>query len=167
MSQYNYPRVNDIDSLWRYIKESSLASNLEKIDLISETHLAVFTFNDLLPLENTLLDQLYASFQQKSLKEYVEKAVIDSINFGQNLLVEFGAENTLLGIVQSGELGRVINILQPIHAAISSGALSAAIEMAKSMPEENFDETFITPERILSCVNKMEAYLGLPLSEEL
>ena len=49
----------------------------------------------------------------------------------------------------------------------TNAKLRFAIDQAKAMPESSKDATFLTDARLLSFVNKIETYLGLPLSTEL
>jgi transcriptional antiterminator len=85
-------------------------------------------------------------------------------SFGQSLVADFAVENAILGITAE-QSDYVIERLQGVLTALSNGYLETAIKRAKDI--EDFDEIFITEVRLLSYVHKIEAYLGLELSESL
>ena len=97
----------------------------------------------------------------------VEAIIDESIEFGAALLTEFSAENVLLGITQLGKTGEVLVKLQGVMSAIIAGSLYEAISRIRAIPITDHDGRFITPARLLIFINKIEAYLGLPLSTSL
>jgi len=90
-----------------------------------------------------------------------------AMKFGKELLVKFAAGNVLLGITQAGMTGSVRKTMLQVISAVETGSLYDAISEAKAIPLEAKDEVFITDARILDFVNRIEAYLGIPLSESL
>lgn len=101
------------------------------------------------------------------VKADVKAVVIKARGFGSDLVDTFAAENVMLGITQAGKTGEVLDKMAPVISALTSGSLYEAITRAKAIPEQDKDLVFITDERLLAAVNKIEAYLGIPLSEEL
>lgn len=99
--------------------------------------------------------------------ESVRKVIGDAMAFGAKLTQEFAAENVLLGITQLGMTGTVLAHLQGVMEAVAAGSLYEAITRIRDVPPENYDSTFITAPRLLSFVNRIEAYLGAPLSTSL
>lgn len=93
--------------------------------------------------------------------------VEQAIDFGNDLLKQFGAENISLGIIQSGKLRDVRIAMQDVSDCLRNGALTDALVAVREIPDESKDEVFLSNARLLSYVNKVESYLGLPLSEEL
>ena len=94
----------------------------------------------------------------------VQEVIENAIYYGGRLLVEFAAENVLLGITQAGKTSEVMDKLAFVNDAISTGSLYEAIYRIKAVPVEDYDSTFITIGRLVLFVNKIEAYLGLPES---
>lgn len=94
----------------------------------------------------------------------IQGVITDAIEFGDRLLVEFAAENVILGINQAGKTSEVLGKLSSVNDAISTGSLYEAVSRIKAVPVGDYDSTFITIGRLVLFVNKIEAYLGLPES---
>jgi hypothetical protein len=88
-------------------------------------------------------------------------------SFGNQLAEEFTVENMALGITQDDMAGEVLDKMASVLLALQSGSLHEAIKRIKEIPVELKDEKYITDTRLLEAVNKIEAYLGLELSQEL
>jgi hypothetical protein len=107
--------------------------------------------------------QAAAQAQKDALRAMVRNAVA----FGSELMEDFIMENITLGITQDNMSESVLDAMAPVEAALRTGTLHVAIERLKSIPIELKDEKYITDIRLLEAMNKIEAYLGLPLSQEL
>lgn len=94
-------------------------------------------------------------------------AVASAMSFGSALVEDFAAENVLLGITADGMTGAVLDNMASVMNALKSGSLYEAIVRIKAMPAESKDAKYITDSRLLEAVNKLEAFLGLPLSSSL
>lgn len=108
-----------------------------------------------------------AAAQLADAKAAVHGAVSRAIGFGQAVLTDFATDNVLLGITQDGKTGEVLTKMAGVMQALQSGSLYEAIARAKAIPEEDKDVKYITDARLLEFVNKIEAHLGIPASEEL
>lgn len=97
----------------------------------------------------------------------VEQSVSAARDFGMRLMVNFAAENVLLGITQEGKTGEVLTKMAPVMTPLQSGSLYEAIAQMRAIPSEQYDTKYITAARLLSGINKIETYLGIPLSESL
>lgn len=97
----------------------------------------------------------------------VEQTLQAAINFGTQCLREFSAQNVLMGITQSGMTGTILTILTGVMQALLAGSLYEAIARIKAVDPANYDGVYLNPTRCLEFVNKIEAYLGIPLSESL
>lgn len=113
------------------------------------------------------LDQFNRYCKSCSLELTVAAAVEASIDFGWQVLREFSTENVLLGITQAGMTNRVRQVTMEVINALSTGSLYDAIAQAKAIPPEHKDPVFITDARLVKFINKVEEYLGLPLSTTL
>lgn len=110
----------------------------------------------------------YAQYKKTvNPKVLVEGSIEAAIAFGQQLLKEFAAENVLLGITTSGLTGPVLVKLTGVMLALNGGSLYEAINRIKAIPSSDYDATFLTEPRIIGFLNKVEAYLGIPLTTSL
>lgn len=98
---------------------------------------------------------------------YVEEALQSAMDFGTQCLREFSAENVLLGITQAGMTGTILTILTNVMQALLAGSLYEAIARIRAVDPADYDGTYLNATRCLAFINKIEAYLGLPLSESL
>jgi hypothetical protein len=106
--------------------------------------------------------------QQRAVMVSVRDGILTpAMAMGAQIIKEFAAENIALGITQAGMTTRVRLVTGDIVNALSTGSLYDAITAARSIPAESKDPTFVTDVRLLTCVNKIETYLGLPLSSTL
>ena len=106
-----------------------------------------------------------AEAEAADAKAAVQKAVAGAIAFGQGLITEFAAENVMLGITQDGKTGEVLDKMQHVMVAVQSGSLYEAIARAKAITPDQYDDKYVTHDRIYAFINKLEAYLGLQLSQ--
>lgn len=159
--------VNNIDNLFISISGLAFINKLVKIDLVSPSVMGIYFTEELSSEENSILDEAVLLYRNKELSKTVEGAITAAKEFGSKLVLEFSAENILLGITQAGMTGEVIQKLTGVLGAIQTGSLYEAINLLKAVPPEDYDATFITTSRLLSFCNKIEAYLGLPLSTEI
>jgi hypothetical protein len=98
---------------------------------------------------------------------FVKNTILSpAMQFGQNLIKEYASENIALGITQAGMAGTVRAVTADITGALNTGSLYDAIAAARAIPALSKDAVFVTDARLLIFINKIEAYLGLPLSEE-
>lgn len=167
MAEYNYSKYCYSPKLETELKSSSLASKYSYL-IISDTQTTVGTISDLTTEEETTLAGLVtAHTATPSSTEFVRQVIYNSIEFGVSLVIEFATENVLLGITQAGMTTTVRNNMIEVLSAIQTGSLYDARSVLLNLPEESKDSTFITNARIIQFVNKIETYLGLPLTTEL
>jgi hypothetical protein len=107
------------------------------------------------------------SFVDNDPHEYIRNNILTPARtFGQLLIDDFAAENILLGITQAGLTNQVRKTLTEATLCLITGSLYDAIAEARLIPENEKDGTFINNVRLLSFINRIEKYLGLPLSTE-
>lgn len=100
-------------------------------------------------------------------QRYVESVYDNAVNFGKGLLKEFTVQNIMMGITADNMTGTVLDSMTSVIVAINNASLKDAIVKAKSIPEEAKDGKYITDARLLSFINKIETYLGIPLSMDM
>jgi len=98
-----------------------------------------------------------AANAEKALKQAVQNA----ISFGNQLLVDFAAENISLGITQDGMTKTVRQAMSEVMSAISTGSLYDAIEEIDAIPAEAKDAKYITNERLAQYKQRILDYLGV------
>lgn len=115
-----------------------------------------------------LLASLDVSNQNSMLIASIMTGVLTpAIAKGQELIVMFAAENISLGITQAGMTTQVRTVTAGVVSALSTGSLYDAITAARAIPPASYDSTFVTADRLLSFINKIEVYLGIPVSTSL
>lgn len=108
------------------------------------------------------------SFVDNDPFEYIKRNIlIPARSFGNDIIDDFAAENILLGITQAGLTNHIRKTCREVTDALRSGSLYDALYEVRQIPAEAKDSTFLTDARLLAFVNKIEAYLGLPLSTSL
>lgn len=98
--------------------------------------------------------------QQQGLESIINSA----FDFYEKLRLEFIAENIALGIVQAGQTNRVRKILFQATDALRSSSPIDSIREITLIDPNDFDDIFITPDRLLRFRNKIEVFLGRTLA---
>lgn len=101
------------------------------------------------------------------LAKAYSNALANAIAFGSSLIIEFGSENMALGITLAGKTSDVRKAMAEVTGCLITGSLYDAIAEARLIPAGSEDAIFLTDARLLSFINKIETYLGKPLSSSL
>lgn len=165
MKSYIYIKPVKSDKLQNEIFSAGLTS-ISFIETV-EQNVIIYFHQDLTEDEVNTLNSIVGSHQPIMIQEIVENSITNAIKFGEKLLVTYAAENVMLGITQDGMTGVVIDRLGGVITCLQSGSLYDVIVRIKAIPQENYDSKYITAIRLLSFVNKVEDYLGLPKSTSL
>jgi hypothetical protein len=149
--------------------ELSVEPKFEHIYHIAPQSLVVVTSSDLSSQELGAVDNIVNDHDPApyDLEELLKKSVSGAMDFGKDLIIKFGAENMLLGIIQYGMLSTVRKNMKEVTDALTSGAITDAIAEARAIPAENKDAIFITDQRLLNYINLCEDYLGMERSVSL
>jgi hypothetical protein len=113
------------------------------------------------------LASILSAWETARLQLGIEGVVSAATKFGQDIMVSFAAENVLLGITQENKTGEVLNKLTGVLAAVQAGSLYEVISRIKLIPVEDYDVKYITEARLITFCNKIETYLGIPLTTEI
>lgn len=100
----------------------------------------------------------------KTQLEQVKIVIQNAMNFGNGLIMEFAAENVAMGITQDGMTGVVRRNCSQVIDCLLTGSLYDAIIELRAIPEDKKDAKYLTNARLLIFINKIETYLGIPLS---
>jgi len=96
-----------------------------------------------------------------NLGKHIDDILLASKTYGEYLINQFTTENVLMGITASGQTNVVRKALYETWQAIRTGSLHDAIYEAEQIIRTS---PFLTEARLRGFINKLEAYLGLPLS---
>lgn len=97
---------------------------------------------------------------------YISQILQKNEQFAAGVLAEFAAENKLMGITDA-QTATFLTDNFPLVMAVKFGYFPTAIHMMKNMDPAKKDGVFITDERLLKIVNKLESFSGLPQSSSL
>lgn len=100
-------------------------------------------------------------------REQVRALVRGAREFGNKMIEEFTIDNVMLGITHDDKTDEVLDKMKDLILSLQSGSLYLAREQAISFPDSKKITKYITDARLLSLVNKIETYLGIPLTDEL
>lgn len=92
-----------------------------------------------------------------------------AVEFGQNLINQFAAQNLLTNITASGQTGYVLSYTMTLSQCLYTGSLYAAISVLEGMlvdtsSAKTICSPFITNDIIYTYLNSIQSYLEIPLS---
>lgn len=166
-------------TLQNQIKAAGL-STIERV-ITNGDVLDIYFPTELAQNELDTLDGVVAAHTGKTTAEQLADYLDNSVfPFCKELINTFAAENISMGITQAGKTPHLLGLFTKkypipnanlgisLKACFDSGSLYAAlavIQYVRDNPTE-FDglSPFVTDARLLSMKNKIEAFLGLPLS---
>lgn len=168
--QYTYSKQVNSEKLEQELLVSSLASIYSHITTVSSPlSTTIHSTRELTSEEISQLESIVTSHTTSpSPAEYVQSVITAAITFGNQLVISFAAENVLLGITQTNKTKEVSDYLANVLRYIQSGSLYEVINEINRLETEGLPSElspFVTTSRLLSFKNKVEAYLGIPLSE--
>jgi hypothetical protein len=145
-------------------------------------------FEGMMPLGQLFLgvDEIVSvSDEALTIDQIVDAAIKKAVIKGEEVFSNIRRENVKLGI-ESYSLNENIaipTVLAPegstsatdavlmraghIMNALRSGSTKAAIRFCKAFPEDQKDDRFLTSARLLSIINELEDFHGLPRTESL
>lgn len=94
----------------------------------------------------------------------VRTVINKAITFGAQLTIEFASDNVLNGITQAGKTRLIADACQKAFYYLSTGSLYEARAEMLSITLTSDMAPFLTRSRVIDFVNKIETYLGLPLT---
>jgi hypothetical protein len=164
---YTKAAIN-VDKFDSEIKNNSIGIKFDRTSVYG-SELKIYFTEELSENEITILTNIVTNHSAApSQEEYIlQHVLIPARNFGQDIINQVITENITLGITQAGMTTFVRNVLRDATECLFTGSLYDAITVLKATPEENKDGVYITDARLLYIVNKIELYLGRPLSETL
>jgi len=111
--------------------------------------------------DETALSAVVTAHVATTVTDVVSAAIARAIVFGQGLILEYATSNILSGFTLE-QIKDIMTRTSAVQQALNTGSLYVALD---ALDNVETDETVITSIRILEFKNKIETYLGLPLSE--
>jgi hypothetical protein len=149
----------------------SISTYLGQLRAVNATVSSVTVGEDSIQVESTveLYGEAIAALDSvvpasSPIIDHVKRSIREAMEFGSGMIVEFAAENVLLGITVESKTGEVLDKLSGVMLAVTSGSLYDAIAKIRAIPSESYDSKYITAARMLAFINKVEDYLGVPRS---
>lgn len=102
----------------------------------------------------------YASYTSIPIEEVIKRKILAAMEFGRNLMAEYGSQNVLAGFTLE-QIQDIMARTSKVQAALSTGSLYVALVELDAVET---DEVVVTTARITECRNKIQAYLGIPLT---
>jgi hypothetical protein len=94
---------------------------------------------------------------QADMVGYVKTRVLSAMDFGKNLMAEYGASNIVSGLTLA-QVKQVMLVTADVQAALLSGSLYVALdEVANIVP----DGVVVTESKITDFRHKIQDYLGM------
>lgn len=156
---YEYNKAVDSGLLKTQIIDAGIATPLTAITFDGLATKTYVEFDgNLTSQEIDSLNVLMANHDPSGVQtvHYVQNKILAAMNFGQMLMVEYGAKNILAGMTNA-QVRQVSDKLEVIQRLLSSGSLYCALdEMDNITPDE-----LVTQAVIDEFKGKIQAYLGL------
>jgi len=161
MISYNFNKQIHIETLANQIK-----TQIPSFSHITSLGQNVFVWfpSPLSEQNEILLQTIVDSHDHLANLDFVRAIVSGAMDFSRELMISFAAENVAMGITQAGKTKLIADACQQAFYYLSTGSLyEARTEMLNITIEENM-APFLTNARRNAFVNKIEAYLGIPLT---
>ncbi len=138
-------------------------STVSYIDTVGSQVVVHFT-EELSPEQQSSLEAAVTAHNILSQEEAIRNIIRGARSFGNQIIEDFAVQNIMLGITQDGKTGQVRKACSEVIDCLVTGSLYDAINEIKAIPVESRDVKYLTPARLTTFCNRIETYLGLPLS---
>lgn len=147
------------------IESSAIETEIKNISITDVGFYVIFD-NDLSGPELSTLEQIVSTHHYLSTQERVMLIVSRAIEFGNNMILEFAAENIMMGITQLGKTKDVADYLATVMRYTQSGSLYEVVGEIERLKANGLPPDlapFVTEARLNVFKNKILAYLaGMP-----
>lgn len=159
MNCYNYTKSIKSDLLQKEIIAAGL-TDVVYIETVGND-VKIF-FNNLLNEDQEILlsNIVSAHSSVPPMIEYIKNRILAAMEFGKNIMAEYGASNVIRGLTIE-QVQDVMVRTERLQKALITGSLYVAIDEINAIET---DEEIITPDRVTEFRNKIETYLGIPLT---
>jgi hypothetical protein len=105
-------------------------------------------------------DIWYSAMKAPSLQNKITNRILQAMEFGKQIMAEYAAENVLAGLTIP-QIQDILLRTAKIQSDLMTGSLYTALVEIDLVQT---DDTVITPTKVKEFRNKIQTYLGLPLS---
>lgn len=135
-------------------------SDIHHIDTVGDE--VEIYFNEELSLEQKdTLDAIVAAHSiSPNINIVVKNRILAAMEFGKNIMAEYGASNILVG-KSLEQIQDIMTRTAKLQAALATGSLYVAISELDALEP---DGEIITEAEITICRNRIQTYLGIPLT---
>lgn len=152
--EYSYVKNVNAPKLLKEIKALNLP-NFSGIYTRGQDVRTIFELS-LSPENKNILDlAVDAHTNDPDPEAYVSAKIVKAREFGNTLIVEFGARNIILGL-STGQIRQVMNKLSDLTTALSTGSLNVAVDEIDSLQPD----TILTTELIAEYRAKITSFLA-------
>jgi hypothetical protein len=113
--------------------------------------------------EDAQVDSIVAAHSAVAVKEMVQNRIVKSMQFGQQILIEYTVQNVLEGITQSGKTKQVVEYCAKILMYIQSGSLVEVCNEVDRLIAAGIPGNlapYITESKLLAFKAKIQAFLA-------
>jgi hypothetical protein len=153
------PKITDVEYVDEYLKSN--CSKFVAIESNGDEYWVLL--NEALNIEE--LQMFNQVIQTQASRVAIRELIERCIKFGNLIVIEFAADNVLLGITQASKTKLIADACQQAFYYLSTGSL---YEARSAMLEIEITEEmapYLTEQRRIEFINKIETFLGLELSE--
>lgn len=130
---------------------------------VFETNFVVIFEGDLNASQIEILSNKISSHKSMTTQQRLAKIIKEASEFGQNLILEFAAENMLMGITQAGKTKQVADYLTDVIRYVQTGSLYEVVNEIDRLKNSGIPENlspYITEERMEIFKNRILGYLN-------
>lgn len=162
----------DLGIVQTYLK-ANLSSNYDGLVANPESLLILF-HTDYSDADNTVVQNYWSAANaqtfQPTQNQQVTLAISMAMQFGTQMLIQYATQNVLLGVTQAGKTQAVMDYCHELAHCLITGSLYAAINQILVMIADTSQTKanlapFVTNNVLYAFLNKVQAYLGLPLTQ--
>lgn len=151
---------------------ANLSSNYDGL-VATEQQLSVYFTSAISTADQTATNTYWSSLTSTSFAptqaQQIQAAIQAAMTFGQQLIVQYSAQNVAAGITQAGQTQAVANYLGPMINYLITGSLYAAIDQINTYIADTSStkiglSPFVTNDILYSYLNQIQTYLKITLT---
>lgn len=167
-----WPSFNvDLNQVNIYFR-SNLSSNYDGL-VATTQQLSVYFTATIATGDQTVVNNYWSGLTSTSFnpteEQEIQAAIQAAMTFGQQLIVQYSAQNVAAGVTQAGQTQAVANYLGPMINYLITGSLYAAVEqintyIADTSSTKTGLSPFVTNDILYAYLNQIQTYLKIPLT---
>lgn len=162
MFSYTFNKFVAAEKLQNEVLQATL-DTIQYIDTVG-AQVTIYFQEELTSEQQSSLETIVTNHNVLSQEEAVREIIRNARVFGNQIIEDFAVQNVILGITQDGLTGHVRQTCSQVIDCLVTGSLYDAINQIKAIPNEAKDPKYLSNARLTIFCNRIEAYLGVPLS---